>query len=288
MARLTAEQSKQARQIARSERAEEGWLGSPQLLQAWPARTHAALGSIRAVPSEVKVLESSIPSNEIDSRVLASDAHQESDPFGNANENANIKRAIGKDHVRTRGLRDYHFPDNEISGRSLRSSANDDNGRAINIDHCRASLRNPAQGAPGLRSISDLLGGARVTVAAGDHSHGSGNTMDLDYLPDEERRRFLAQSLLLRRGKRAASEASDVTRQEFETMRSVLLTLVHILRDAPDLDGFERERLRRRGELPFEKAMFEWRRGEEAEEAGEYIHHRKLKNYATPHPDLVA
>ncbi len=146
------------------------------------------------------------------------------------------------------------------------------------------SLRNPGQGTHGLRTIGSLLGGTSLAASAGDHSHGSGNTMDFDYLPDTYRRRSLAQRLSVRRS--ARRNGGVIGREEFRTLQSLVLTLAHILQDAPDLDAYERERLRQRGELPFERAMFEWRRHQETGDDGGYIHDHSLAHYATAHADL--
>ncbi|MDP9474547.1 MAG: hypothetical protein M3R38_02410 [Actinomycetota bacterium] len=173
-------------------------------------------------------------------------------------------------------------------------------GGAVGEVKLAAAIKNGAQTVHSARTIGSALGGTSLASAAGDHSHGSGNTMDFDFLSTPQRRRALAQRLTVRRTLRdfkpieGDPEGTVTVEQYNRLLRFVRLlasqqqTLVHILQDAPDLDGFERERRRRRGNLPFPEAMFEWRRHKQIGDRGGYVHQPHLHHYANPHVDLVA
>ena len=179
------------------------------------------------------------------------------------------------------------FPNDSIDNLMLRSHPTDNSQRSVGPNHIFDSLRSPVQGDHGLLRIANTLGGNARSVPASDHSHGSGNTMDFDMLPGPERRRFLTQTLLLRRNlQRETDETVPVSRAEYRRLASIVATLAHILRDAPDLDGFERERMRKSETMKYEDRFFEWRNG--GEEDDRFIHDREHPLYESPHPDLVA
>ncbi len=159
-------------------------------------------------------------------------------------------------------------------------------GGAVGEVKLAAAIKNGAQTVHSARTIGSALGGTSLASAAGDHSHGSGNEMHFDALSTPERRRSLAQRLSIRRSVQRAE--GPVSRIEFRTLQSAVLTLLHILQDAPDLDAFERERRRRLGNLPWNESMFEWRRHKQTGDRGGYIHQPHLHHYANPHADLVA
>jgi hypothetical protein len=160
---------------------------------------------------------------------------------------------------------------------------------AVGSTKISAGLMNPGQATPGLRSISDTLGGSSLRAAAGDHSHGSGNSMDFDYLPEAQRRRALRvrQYLRARKGEMfarsgTAGERLVAVENRCEALTFMVLALARCLIDAPDLTAEQRQAARDAGGPAldfFEYRMYE-ARGDES------FHDRTLPGYANEHPDM--
>jgi hypothetical protein len=160
---------------------------------------------------------------------------------------------------------------------------------AVGSTKISANLTNPAQDTPGLRSIGPALGGSSVRVSASDHSHGSGNTLDFDYLPEVQRRRALRVRQYLRNHKgemlaRTGTAAERLVQAEnrCEVLTFAVLGLLRVLIDAPDLTAEERQQMRDAGESIgdfFEYRMYEAR-------GDENYHDRSLPGYSTESPDM--
>jgi hypothetical protein len=93
-----------------------------------------------------------------------------------------------------------------------------------------------------------------VRVSASDHSHGSGNTLDFDYLPEVQRRRALRVRQYLRNHKgemlaRTGTAAERLVQVEnrCEVLTFAVLGLLRVLIDAPDLTAEERQQMRDAG-----------------------------------------
>jgi hypothetical protein len=160
---------------------------------------------------------------------------------------------------------------------------------AVGSTKISAGLTNPGQDTPGLRSIGPALGGSSARVSASDHSHGSGNTLDFDYLPEVQRRRALRVRQYLRNHKgemlaRTGTAAERLVQAEnrCEVLTFAVLGLLRVLIDAPDLTAEERQQMRDAGETIgdfFEYRMYEAR-------GDENYHDRTLPGYANEHPDM--
>jgi hypothetical protein len=185
----------------------------------------------------------------------------------------------------------------EIGGAHIKFHATDNAERAIETDHIKDqaitaakitdNLRNPPQGVYGLRTIGSLLGGDSTQAAAGNHSHGSGNTHDFDYLPDTHQARIL----LARQRVRANIRNLDtLTAAQFRLyireLAIVSLCALALEIDAPDLTAEERRQKRQAGEaLP---EFFEWRRSAELEASDESapLHTHDLPRYVEGQTDV--
>lgn len=170
-----------------------------------------------------------------------------------------------------------------------------DNERIV-LRMIHASLRNPAQSAFGLRTIAALLGGDATSAASGNHSHGAGDTSSFELLPAGERRRSLAQRLTIRRklrdfkpikDKQITAEDHDKLLSYVHLLASQVQTLSHLLQDAPDRDGFAREKAFKRGEIDETNIFFEYRHSERAEEEGRHIALLDHEWTVNAHPDLA-
>jgi hypothetical protein len=174
--------------------------------------------------------------------------------------------------------------------------------QAVGLLKISDGAKNPAQATSGLRSIGNFLGGSSVQSAAGDHSHGSGNSLDFDYLPEAARRRALRvrQYLRARKGEMlarsgTASERLVQVENRCEALTFMVLALARCLIDAPDLSAEERQQMRDAGETI--EDFFEYRqflaRGRALEdeessssETNESFHDRSLPGYSSEHPDM--
>ncbi len=240
MSRLTAGQNQQARQIARSERAEEGWLGRPELLTAWPTRTHWT-GDTKAVPSGVKVLEDSIPDYDLGNRTLAT----------NAIDDRALKGIAGNDNFGNDGQRAVaagHMKDSSVTTRILRADT-------VNETILTSGLKGadnesgPGQGQKGVRTIGTSLGGTALGASAANHSHSAGNSMNIDRIPVEDQRSILAYR------KSVVDAMANVDTMSLIDLRAFVRDLAVVASaafafaaDAPDMDADERLARRDAGE----------------------------------------
>lgn len=159
---------------------------------------------------------------------------------------------------------------------------------SVGLTQLSNTLQGGAQNLFRFRTIGTFLGGNSEQASAANHSHSSGNEMSFDALPDTERRRFLAQRLASRRDQKRTKETdAPVSRAEFNRVASMVSTLAHILVDAPDLDAFERERLRRAGKWSQEVAYLEFRQYKRAGKHNVHIHQLDMKHNVEPHTDLA-
>jgi hypothetical protein len=149
------------------------------------------------------------------------------------------------------------------------------------------NLKGTAQSVYGLRTIGNLLGGDALTAAAGNHSHGSGNTHDFDYLPDTH----ISRILLARQRVRANIRNLDtLTNAQFRLyireLAIVSLCALALEVDAPDLTAEERRQKRLSGEQI--EDFFEWRRSAELEASGEegVLHAHDLPRYMGGQTDV--
>jgi hypothetical protein len=149
------------------------------------------------------------------------------------------------------------------------------------------NLKGPAQSIYGLRTIGNLLGGDALTAAAGNHSHGSGNTHDFDYLPDTHQARIL---LARQRVRNNIRNLDTLTAAEFRLyvreLSIVALAALALEVDAPDLTAEERRNMRLSGVAA--KDFFEWRRSDElqAEGVSAPLHTHDLPRYQIGLPDV--
>jgi hypothetical protein len=157
----------------------------------------------------------------------------------------------------------------------------------VTLGKMDANATNPAQSIAGLRSIGSLLGGDSTQAAAGNHSHGSGNTHGFDYLPDAH----ISRILLARQRVRANIRNLDtLTAAQFRLyireLAIVALCALALEIDAPDLTAEERRQKRQAGEtLP---DFFEWRRAAALEAEGEEapLHTHNLPRYMEGQTDV--
>jgi hypothetical protein len=149
------------------------------------------------------------------------------------------------------------------------------------------NLKGTAQSVYGLRTIGNLLGGDALTAAAGNHSHGSGNTHDFDYLPDTHQARIL---LARQRVRNNIRNLDTLTAAEFRLyvreLSIVALAALALEVDAPDLTAEERRNMRLSGVAA--KDFFEWRRSDElqAEGVSAPLHTHDLPRYQIGLPDV--
>ncbi len=240
MSRLTSEQSKQARQIARSERAEEGWLGSSELLTAWPTRTHWT-GNVKAVPSGVKVLGDSIPDYEFVNRVMATDSV----------DSRALKGLPGNDNFGNDGQRSItagHQTDGSTTSRIIRDGDVIIQKLGDNLKGA-ADESGPPQGNKGVRTIGSSLGGTALSASSGNHSHSAGNSMNIDRIPVEDQRSILAYR------KSVVDAMANVDTMSLIDLRAFVRDLAVVASaafafaaDAPDMDADERLARRDAGE----------------------------------------
>ncbi len=266
--RLTARQSQHARQIARSERAEEGWLGNSELLTAWPTRSHTALGNIRAVPSGVRVLGDSIPTDEIITRHLAANAATNRILDNNATDSRVLAGIQGNDNAGNnnfRAINTGHIQDGANTLRTMNSSSVSEDRLTSGLTG-GANESGPAQGGKGVRKIGTSLGGTSQAASAGDHSHSAGNSMNIDRIPVEDQRSILAYR------KSVVDAMANVDTMDLIGLRAFVRDLAVVASaafafaaDAPDMDADERLARRDAGEdVPLNWEFRETKRREEA------------------------
>jgi hypothetical protein len=217
----------------------------------------------------------------------------------------NAKRATAHWHVPDRGQVDPHTGESwqGIAGAKMALGAVDSDvlataavttakiaDEAVGSTKISAGLTNPMQDTPGLRSIGPALGGSSVRVSASDHSHGSGNTLDFDYLPEVQRRRALRVRQYLRNHKGdmfsrtgTAGERLVQLENRCEALTFMVLSLARCLIDAADLTAEERQAARDAGHSV--KDFFEYRMADVKNE-DESFHDRTLPGYANEHPDM--
>ena len=159
------------------------------------------------------------------------------------------------------GLTSAKLATNAVGAAELESHNSDDSQRAVTLDHCRNALRNPGQGTHGLRTISNTLGGSSPQCSAGDHSHGSGNSHDIDLLPEAHQRRILLARQRVRNNIRNLDTLTAAElRLYIRELAIVALSALALEIDAPDLTAEKRKAKRDAGE---EMPLFsEWRLAE--------------------------
>jgi len=229
-------------EMVRRIRREPEWLGDTESgLPAWPLHTD---GITRRIPSAIKAYTDNIADEQITGPKVA-------------------PKAIRQSEIAT----------NSVGGNELKSHGSDDSERAVTLDHCRNSMRNPGQNTHGLRTISNTLGGSSPQASAGDHSHGSGNSCDFDLLPETHRKRILLARGRVRTNVR---NLDTLTTAQFRfyvrELSIVALAALALQIDAPDLTADERQARREAGEsMPW---FTEWRIPE-----GEVLHDRTRPRY---------
>jgi hypothetical protein len=111
----------------------------------------------------------------------------------------------------------------------------------VTLSKMHPTAENPAQSVAGLRSIGDLLGGDSTQAAAGNHSHGSGNSHDFDYLPETHQARILLARQRVRANIRNLDTLSAAQFRFFVRELAIVgLSALALEIDAPDLTAEER------------------------------------------------
>ena len=161
------------------------------------------------------------------------------------------------------GLTSAKLATNAVGAAELESHNSDDSQRAVTLDHCRNSMRNAGQANSSLRTIGGPLGGNSLQAAAGDHSHGSGNSSDFDLLPEAHQRRILLARQRVRNNIRNLDTLTAAElRLYIRELAIVALAALSLEIDAVDLTAEQRRDKRAAGE---QVALFsEWRLGEDA------------------------
>jgi hypothetical protein len=160
-------------------------------------------------------------------------------------------------------------------------------GGEVTLSKMHPTAENPSQSVAGLRSIGSLLGGDSTQAAAGNHSHGSGNTHDFDYLPDSHQARILLARQRVRNNIRNLDTlTAAVFRLFVRELAIVALTALALEIDAPDLTAEERRQKRLSGEQIAD--FFEWRRSEALGVSGENapLHAHDLPRYQQGQTDV--
>jgi hypothetical protein len=116
----------------------------------------------------------------------------------------------------------------------------------------------PNQGDKGLREIGNALGGTARAAAAGDHSHGSGNSTDFDMLPQAHQDRILLARSRVRENIRNLDALTAAQFRLFvRELAIVAVAALNLEIEAPDYTAEERVALRKSGTpLPL---FHEWR-----------------------------
>lgn len=175
-----------------------------------------------------------------------------------------------------------------------------------------SSIRNGSWTTYSARTIGALLGGTVNNVASGNHSHGSGNSLDFDYLPTAHKERVFSSRTQARDYRRRIAAGETLSQDEMlDALWHALYlgaTGVMVEIDAPDLSAEERHDMRLRGDVFGE--FFEYRRQEQIDSEvqrlirsasmgkgsmaaadthaeSQHLHAPHLRWYATEHPDAT-
>jgi hypothetical protein len=204
-------------------------------------------------------------------------------------------RAVGGAHIQDQALADRHHPIRNVANvgnvpaltEGVKVDGTNIAAQAVSNGQIDDEIKGPGQGTFGLRAIGTLLGGGSVQAASSNHSHGSGNTHDFDYLPDTHQARIL---LARQRVRQNIRNLDTLTAAQFRLyireLAIVALSALALEVDAPDLTAEERRAKRQAGEsIP---DFFEWRRSAELEAAGEEapLHSHDLPRYQEGLPDV--
>lgn len=181
-----------------------------------------------------------IKNGTITSRTIGSNQVTSAELAGSATDNA--LRAVAGTHLKDGLMAARHFSARAVHGANIQLES-------LGWDLMGASTKNQAQSTPSMRTIGTLLGGDSSWAASANHSHSAGNALNIDRLPDEDRKRILAYR------RQVLDDLSAVQGMTSAQLRTFVYNLAVVASaafaftsDAPDIDADERQTKREAGE----------------------------------------
>lgn len=146
----------------------------------------------------------------------------------------------------------------------------------------------PAQDNKGVRKI--FGNGTSLGASASDHTHGSGNTLDFDYMPVAIKNRVILARQRVKDNWKLLGTLDMARRVELEKeMVLLVLACASILMDAPDFSAEQRTEMRERGLISEAKGneFFEHRLVHKIESGSKRLHDKDDRAQAWVYDDLL-